>query len=80
LLFVGRRCLQDGCEQIHEQEIGAEVFGRSNGYDTSVDNIVRVNATELRKRIESYFEGEGADEPFILEIPRGSYRQSSDLV
>jgi hypothetical protein len=74
LLFVGRRSLKDGCEQIHEQEIGTNIFGRPNGYDTSVDNIVRVNATELRKRIESYFEEEGANEPLILEIPRGSYK------
>jgi hypothetical protein len=72
LLFVGRRALKEGCEQIPEQEIGTEVFDRPNGYDTSADNIVRVNATELRKRIETYFETEGAEEPLILEIPRGS--------
>jgi hypothetical protein len=74
LLFVGQRHLKDGCDQIHEQEIGTNIFGRPNGYDTSVDNIVRVNATELRKRIESYFEAEGAGEPLLLEIPRGSYK------
>ncbi|ADW68792.1 hypothetical protein [Granulicella tundricola] len=74
LLYVGRRSLQEGSEQIHEQEIGSEVFGRQASYDTSVDNIVRVNATELRKRIEAYFEGEGLDEPILMEIPRGSYR------
>lgn len=73
LAYVGRRALDDGCEQLHEQEIGTEVFGRSAGYDTSVDNIVRVNATELRKRIDSYFETDGIDEPLIMEIPRGSY-------
>lgn len=73
LAYVGRRALEDGCEQLHEQEIGTEVFGRPAGYDTSVDNIVRVNATELRKRIDAYFETEGADEPLIMEIPRGGY-------
>jgi hypothetical protein len=73
LLFVGNRSLNEGSEQIHEQEIGANVFGRPESYDTSVDNIVRVNATELRKRIESYFESEGAGEALIMEIPRGSY-------
>jgi len=71
--YVARRSLRDGCNQIHEQEIGIAVFGRSETYDTSVDNIVRANATELRKRIETYFESEGAHEPLILEIPRGSY-------
>jgi hypothetical protein len=73
LLYVGKRSLESGGEPIHEEEIGVEAFGRPAGYDTNLDNIVRVTATELRKRIESYFEEEGADEPLILEIPRGSY-------
>jgi hypothetical protein len=74
LLYVGKRSLQEGCAEIHEQEIGSEVFGRPPSYDTSQDNIVRVNATELRKRIELHFTTEGVDEPLILEIPRGSYK------
>lgn len=74
LLYVGRRSLKEDCDQIPEIEIGSEVFGRPVGYDTSVDNIVRVIATDLRKRIEAYFEAEGAHEPLILDIPRGSYK------
>jgi hypothetical protein len=35
---------------------------------------VRVNATELRKRIESYFESTGSDETLVFEIPRGGYK------
>jgi hypothetical protein len=73
LYYVAHRSLKDGCQQVHEQEIGVEVFGRADTYDTSVDNIVRANATELRKRIEAYFEAEGASEPILMEIPRGSY-------
>jgi hypothetical protein len=74
LLYVGGQSLKDGCPEIHEQEIGAKVFGRSSNYDRSQDNIVRVNATELRKRIELYFATEGAHETLILEIPRGGYK------
>ena len=73
LLYVGRQSLKDGRAEIHEQEIGAKVFGRPASYDRSQDNIVRVNATELRKRIDLYFAGEGAGETLILEIPRGGY-------
>lgn len=74
LLFVGHRALKDGCTEIHEQEIGEHVFDRASHYDTSQDNIVRVNATELRKRIEAYFSAEGAGETLVLEIPRGGYK------
>lgn len=74
LLYVGNQSLKEGCPEIHEQEIGAKVFGRSSSYDRSQDNIVRVNATELRKRIDQYFATEGAHETLILEIPRGGYK------
>lgn len=73
LLYVGRQSINDSSVVIREQEIGTTVFGRPPVYDTSLDNIVRVNATELRKRLELYFSSEGADEPVILDIPRGLY-------
>jgi len=74
LLYVGGQSLKDGCPEIHEQEIGAKVFGRPLTYDRSQDNIVRVAATDLRKRIELYFASEGAHETLILDIPRGAYK------
>ena len=74
LLYVGKQSLLDSGAEIHEQEIGAKVFGRPPSYDRSQDNIVRVNATELRKRIDGYFATEGAAEPLIFDIPRGGYR------
>src|ERR1039457_2134431 len=73
LFYVGQRSIREGCDQIHEQEIGAKVFGRQDSYDTSFDNIVRTNVSDLRKRIEAYFNSEGLHENVIMEIPRGSY-------
>jgi hypothetical protein len=73
LLYVCDRTLNQGAAVIHEQEIGTAVFERSAGYDTSIDNIVRVNATELRKRLEHYFVEEGSAEDVTVEIQRGSY-------
>lgn len=73
LLYVGNESLKDGVPEIHEQEIGVRVFGRSPNYDRSQDNIVRVNATELRKRIDAYFSGEGREEPWTFSIPKGGY-------
>ena len=73
LFYVGTKSLKEGYSEIHEQEIGHAVFGRDQDYETSLDNIVRVSATDLRKRIEAYFATEGADEPLVFEIPRGSY-------
>jgi len=73
LFYIGKRSLKDGCDRLHEQEIGSSVFGRPDSYDTSFDNIVRTNVSDLRKRIEAYFNSEGSHETLIMEIPRGSY-------
>jgi hypothetical protein len=73
LHYLGKRLLTDHCETLHEQTVGVEVFGRPNGYDTSADNIVRTSVSELRKRIDAYFNAEGAHEPLIMEIPRWNY-------
>lgn len=73
LLFLGKRQLKEHCGQLHEQEIGVEVFGRAATYDTNADNIVRANVSELRKRIDAYFAIEDPEAPLLMEIPRGGY-------
>ena len=73
LTYVGTQRVRHMASTIREQEIGEAVFGRTADYDTSLDNIVRVNATELRKRLEQYFQEEGSIEELVLTIPRGSY-------
>jgi hypothetical protein len=42
-------------------------------YNPSEDNIVRVEARELRKRLDLYFATEGAQEPLVVTIPKGAY-------
>lgn len=73
LCYLGKRSLNPHAGVLREQEIGAALFGRSEEYDTSLDNIVRVNVSELRKRLAHYFQDEGAGEAIRMEIPRGGY-------
>jgi hypothetical protein len=73
LLYLGKRSVKGRNAYIREQEIGAAVFERPEDYDTNIDNIVRVNVSELRKRLAHYFQEEGAGEKAIVEIPRGGY-------
>lgn len=59
--------------ELNEQKIGQAVFGRSPDYDSSIDGIVRTQASRLRQRLEMYFEQEGAEEVLRVIIPKGSY-------
>jgi hypothetical protein len=74
LIYVCERALNEPSVEIHEQEIGHNVFNRAEEYDTSADNIVRVTASQARKKLAKYFDSEGSSEPIILEIPTGQYK------
>lgn len=72
-LYLCRRTWAGTAEELREHTIGEEVFGRPVGYDTASENIVRVSVSQLRKRLEQYFAGEGASEPIVITIPKGRY-------
>jgi len=73
LTFVCEMTLKGREREINEQKIGQAVFGRSRDYDSTVDGIVRTQASRVRQRLEQYFEHEGSFEPVRIVIPRGGY-------
>jgi len=60
-------------EQLKERVIGCEVFNRSPDYDTAQDNVVRVTATDVRKRLAQYYGGPGESENPVIDLSPGSY-------
>jgi hypothetical protein len=73
LICICDLALSGRASEINEQKIGTVVFGRSPDYDSSIDGIVRPQASRLRQRLDAYFNGEGAKEPVRITLPRGSY-------
>src|SRR6202011_835820 len=43
------------------------------GFNPQIDPIVRVEATRLRRTLERYYAGAGANDPIVIELPRGTY-------
>lgn len=73
LFYVSERTLSGESAGISEHQIGVQVFGRSDKFKRTDDNIVRNYARILRKRIDDYFLHEGQQEALRLSIPRGGY-------
>lgn len=73
LAYVCDLTLSGRAKELNEQNIGEAVFGRSQNYDSSIDGIVRTQASRLRQRLELYFNEEGLEEPIRIVIPRGGY-------
>ncbi len=73
LSYVCNRYFQGQSDQIKEYNIAVEALGRPAAFDQKEDAIVRVEAHRLRKRLQQYYENEGADRPIQISIPLGQY-------
>ena len=73
LAFAVESTLADHADCIKEYTIGVEAYGRGPGFDPSQDSIVRTEARRLRTKLSKYYEGEGSDDPVVIELHPGSY-------
>lgn len=73
LRFVVENTLEGHQEELKERIIGIEVFGRSPAYLTEGDSVVRVRATEVRRRLSQYYGNFPHASACRIEIPPGSY-------
>ena len=73
LRYLADQALQNPGTAIKEYQIATEVFGRPSDFDSHLDSTVRVQAGRLRMKLTEYYTSEGANDPWIVELPRGSY-------
>ena len=73
LNYVVHRAMDADFDALKERAIGIEVFGRPPGYDTSADAIVRVTASDVRKRLSQHYGHPGMATEYRISLPAGSY-------
>jgi tetratricopeptide (TPR) repeat protein len=73
LRFVVQATLDGRQDAIKGYTIAVEALGRDPSFDPQADPIVRVEATRLRRSLERYYAGAGANDDIEIMVPRGSY-------
>src|SRR3979411_1590215 len=74
LNYICEKWVEGNAEQLNEYQLALEVFHRRADHSGAEDSIVRVQAHELRRRLNEYYLAEGKNQPLCIEIPKGSYR------
>jgi hypothetical protein len=74
LRFLARQSLDQPGSAVKEHQIATEVFARAPDFDPRVDSALRVQTGRLRSKIAEYYTNDGASDPIVVEIPRGSYQ------
>ena len=73
LRFIVEMTLAGKQREIGEYNLGIEVYDRTAEFDPRLSSIVRVDAARLRSKLREYYESEGRNDGFRIEIPKGKY-------
>jgi hypothetical protein len=73
LRYIVEQSIAGKFDLLKERMIGVELFGRNPSYDTGEDAIVRVTASDVRKRLLQHYGRNGISCDFRLNLPSGSY-------
>src|SRR3954468_19270087 len=73
LTFVVEKTLSGEAAAIKGYTIATQALGPADDFGPQTDPIVRVEAGRLRRALQTYYAGEGADDPVRIGIPLGSY-------
>jgi TolB-like protein len=73
LRLIVEHTLAGETDSLRERMIGAEMFNRPVDYDTANDSVVRVKATELRKKLIQAYAELKDNSRVRIEVPPGTY-------
>jgi hypothetical protein len=73
LRYIVHYRLDCNAEPLKERAIGTAIYHRPADYATGDDSVVRVQAGEVRKRLERYYQEPPAGSHVRIEFPLGSY-------
>lgn len=73
LRHIIEKVLHGSVDQLKERTIGVELFHRSPSYDTGEDAVVRVTASDVRRRLFQHYARYGETSRFHILLPPGSY-------
>ncbi len=73
LSFLTEHSIDRPGEAVKEYELAIAVLGKAEGFDPRLDSAVRVHAARLRSKLAEYYMADGAEDPVLIEVPKGSY-------
>ena len=66
-----RHALAGNYDELNERFLGVELFGRKVNFDTGADSIVRVRASDVRRRLVQYYSSSQYSVATLVPCRRG---------
>ncbi len=73
LEYIVEQTLRGNTDLLKERLLGIVLFDRAADYATGEDSVVRVEANDVRRRLEAYRADSASQSLIVIELPVGSY-------
>src|SRR5262250_3924751 len=74
LTYLSEKSLSGEAQNLKEYTVGLDVFAKPASYDPRQESVVRMHVARLRQKLAEYYRTEGADDPIIVDLPKGGFK------
>lgn len=74
LRFLAEKSASGEADELKEYVVAIECLGKPASYDPRHNSAVRIQMSRLRQKLIDYYRIQGADDPVILDIPKGHFK------
>ncbi|MBV8846712.1 MAG: hypothetical protein JO307_28220 [Bryobacterales bacterium] len=74
LSYLAEKSISGNADALKEYVVGLDVFAKPATYDPRQESTVRMHVARLRQKLAEYYRFEGADDPIIVDLPKGGFK------
>ncbi len=78
-LYLANKSIEGAAEDLKEYTIGLDALGKPTSFDPRSESVVRMHTARMRQKLSEYYRTEGADDPIVVEMPKGGFRVTFEL-
>jgi hypothetical protein len=76
LSYLAEKSISGAADDLREYVVGVDAFGKPPSYDPRQESVVRTQVARLRQKLADYYRTEGADDPIIVDLPKGGFKMN----
>src|ERR1700729_678407 len=74
LSYLVDASLAGTADDLKEYTVAFDALGKPSSYDPRQESAVRMQVGRLRQKLTEYYRTEGADDPIVVDLPKGGFR------
>ena len=74
LCYLVEKSISGNADALKEYAVGLDVFSKPVTYDPRQESTVRMHVARLRQKLAEYYRSEGAEDPIIVDLPKGGFK------